>query len=206
MITPRHHKTISAILFMLVVAISSVHAFAQSRSGSPARDVAREIQRVDREQMLLRSPITSNRNDAVRLSLLKKVKDDFRSLQSIHNKMMEEVWANDQVDYTHTSDMISRVRDKAVALKNNLYLPVDSFAKKVESPSTINGLKDLREALLVLDKFVMDFVNNPGFQKFDVIDVSEATKAGNDLDAVISLTGDLKKHMLRLSAEAKRTR
>jgi hypothetical protein len=205
MITPRH-KTISAILFTLAFAICSAHAFAQSRSGSPARDVAREIQRVDREQMLLRSPITSKPNDAARLSLLKKVKDDFRTLQSIHNKMMEEVWASDQVDYLHTSEMISHVRDKAVALKSNLYLPADSSAKKIESPSTINGLKDLREALLVLDKFVMDFVNNPGFQKFDVVDVSEGTKAGRDLDAVISLTSDLKKHMLRLNTEAKRTR
>jgi hypothetical protein len=181
-------------------------ATAQSTRNSPsARDVAREIQRVDREQLLLRSPLPAKNSETARLTLLKKIKADFRSLQAVNNKMMEEVWATDQVNYSHTSEMISQVREKAIALKNNLRLPSNDNAKKIESPNTIANLKDLRAALLVLDRFVMNFVNNPVFHNLDVVDVTLASQASHDLEAAITLSGELKKHTLRLNAESRKT-
>jgi hypothetical protein len=189
----------------MVLVICNVAVKAQAnRTRTPARDVAREIQRQDREQMLLRSPLRGKNSDVTRLAMVKKIKDDFRALQSINNKMMAEVWESDQVDYSHTSEMISHVREKAVALKSSLYLPSDGVEKKIETPNTISGLKELRASLLVLDDFIMSFVNNPCFQTFDVIDVSQATKASHDLDAVITLSADLKKHILKLSGDTKK--
>jgi hypothetical protein len=200
-----NHKTILILIAVILIICCGPVQAQTGRSGSSARDIAREIQRQDREQMLLRSPLASKNSDSARLAIVKKIKDDFRALQSINNKMMAEVWESDQIDYGHTSEMISHVREKAVSLKSNLYLPSDGDDKKVESPNTIANLKDLRASLLVLDKFVMSFVNNPVFQQFEVMDVSQAKQASHDLDAVIMLSADLKKHALRLSNETKKT-
>jgi len=189
-----------------VVTFSDVNQAQQSgRNGPSARDVVREIQRVDREQLLLRAPLPPKNDEATRLVVRKKIAEDFKTLQAINNKMMAEVWAAEQIDYGHTADMISQVRDKAMALKTNLFLPTDTNAKKPPSPSAINNNKDLREALLVLDQSVMSFVNNPLFQKPEVVEVTQAMQASRDLEAVISLSGDLRKMTARLSNASKRT-
>jgi hypothetical protein len=198
---------LSVILCLSLTVVCEVDtAVAQSNRGrSSARDIAREIQRVDREQLLLRSPITSPKTEAARMTLLKKTREDFRALQAVNNKMMAEVWASEQIDYGHTAEMISQIRDKAIALKTNLSLPSDSNAKKPQPPNTINNQKDLREALLVLDRSIMSFVNNPLFQKPDVVEVNQAMQASRDLEAVISLSGDLRKMTARLNNAPKRT-
>jgi hypothetical protein len=181
-----------------------IQAQHSTRNKPSPRDVVREIQRVDREQLLLLTPLPPGKSDGARLALLKKIKEDFKTLQNVNNKMMSEVFASDQLDYGHTSDMISQVRAKAVSLKTNLALPTDNNAKKPPSPNAIDSLKDLRAALLVLDQSVMSFVNNPMFQKPDVVEISLATKASRDLEAVISLSGDLKKLTARLESQSNR--
>jgi len=179
-----------------------IQAQQSTRNKPSARDVVREIQRVDREQLLVMTPLPPTKSDAARLALLKKIKEDFRALQNVNNKMMAEVFATDQLDYRHTSDMISQVRAKAVSLKTSLSLPTDNNAKKQPSPNAIESLKDLRAALLVLDQSVMSFVNNPMFQKPDVVEVSLATKASRDLEAVISLSEDLKRLTARIESQS----
>jgi len=197
-------KIVSVILTIIfgVICANTIQAQQSTRNRPSSRDVVREIQRVDREQLLLLKPLHSKKSDAARLALLKKIKEDFRTLQNINNKMMAEVFAGDQVDYGHTLEMISQVRAKAVSLKTNLSLPTDDNEKKVPSPSAIDSLKDLRAALLVLDQSVMSFVNNPMFQKPDVVEVSLARKASRDLEGIISLSGDLKKLTARLESQS----
>jgi hypothetical protein len=190
------------LVFMIVVTGVSINA--QSRNQPSARDVAREIQRVDREQMLLRAPLRADKSDSVRMATLKKIKDDFRALQSINNKMMAEAFdEKNDIDYAHTAEMISQVRAKASSLKTSLSLPADENSKKIPSPPAVENLKDLRAALLILDKSVMSFVNNPMFQKADVVEVGLAQQASHDLETVISLSADLRKFSVRLGNNLK---
>jgi hypothetical protein len=191
------------ILLLLIIVVTGVSINAQTRNQPSARDIAREIQRVDREQMLLRAPLRADKSDPVRMATLKKIKDDFRALQSINNKMMAEVFEKDDIDYTHTAEMISQVRAKASSLKSGLSLPEDQDTKKIPSPPAVENLKDLRTALLILDKSVMSFINNPMFQKSDVVEVGLAQQASHDLECVISLSGELKKFSLRLATHSK---
>ena len=63
-----------------------------------------------------------------------------------------------------------------------------------ESPS----FRLFREELLLLNKTIMRFVNNPVFQAANSVDVNLAKKASDDLDQVISLTLDLKQNAQKL--------
>jgi len=201
---PRRLPVMLAIFF--VATVVDVNQAQQSGRNQPsARDVVREIQRVDREQLLLRAPLPAKHDEANRVALRKKIKEDFKTLQAINNKMMAELWSTEDVDYGHTSDMIGQVRAKAVALKTNLSLPTDSNNKRPASPNAIANVSELRAALLVLDHSIMSFVNNPFFQKPDVVEMDQAMQASRDLEAVISLSSDLRKLTARLSSSSKRT-
>ena len=115
-------------LLFVTKALILVYACAtatpgQSRSPS-ARDTARQIQRVERDQQLLLKPIPPKKeDDFARRAALKQSREDFRNLQEIHNKMMANAWAKDELDYNSISDSIYQIRSKAIGLRSNLSLP-----------------------------------------------------------------------------------
>jgi hypothetical protein len=57
----------------------------------------------------------------------------------------------------------------------------------------------VKPALLALDGLMMSFVSNPIFQSAQVVDVQQASKAKRDLEAIIKLSGKIKKSAARLS-------
>jgi hypothetical protein len=62
-------------------------------------------------------------SESMRLSRFKKIKDDFRDLQSLNNKMMADAWLQDTLDYSSIAEMVSKIRGKANDLKESLSLP-----------------------------------------------------------------------------------
>jgi hypothetical protein len=133
-------------------------------------------------------------------ALLKQMVDDFRTLQSINNKMMAEVFAKDTIDYDGTSAAIAQINTKATRLKNNLALPVLKDAKKKDV--TASGAKEFKSALLVMDRSIMSFVNNQIFQQPNVMQLETATRASQDLADVIALSATLKKIADNLKSSA----
>jgi hypothetical protein len=124
-------------------------------------------------------------------ALLKQMVDDFRTLQSINNKMMADVFAKEAIDYDGTSAAIAQINTRATRLKNNLALPVLKDAKKKDV--TASGTKEFKSALLVMDRSIMSFVNNQIFQQPNVMQLETATRASQDLADVIAFSATLKK-------------
>jgi hypothetical protein len=196
------------LLVPFAVAAALVNAVVAQQSGtnrpaSPSEtrrmindDTFREMMRVDREN--IKTPGASS--NAGRAAQLNQLRDDFKTIQSVNNRMMAEAWAREQLDYAHISSMISEINERATRLKTNLSLPEPDSSKKQEAPLSIAGFKEFRSALLLMDRSLMSFVRNPIFQRPNVIEIDLAKQARVDLDSVIVLSGKLKKQTANLKS------
>jgi hypothetical protein len=54
-------------------------------------------------------------------------------------------------------------------------------------------VKEFKSALLLMDHSIMRFVNNPIFQKPNLVEIESATRASQDLAEIITLSATLKK-------------
>ena len=184
------------LLIALTLAVSLSDVQGQRRS--PNTDRARAIERYELNRLLLLAVPKDNESESMRLNRLKKIRDDFRDLQSLNNKMMADAWAQDTLDYSYIADMVSKIRSKANDLKGGLSLPQPENPQTASKPPAATSVREFREELLLLDKTLMRFVNNPVFQAANTVDVNQAKKASDDLEQVIFLTFDLKQNAQKL--------
>lgn len=225
---PTNHSKTAKLICSLPALLLLISCIGDAQAQGKMRDQARSIQRAEMDRLLLTATPAKTDSDANRAATMKQIREDFKDLQSLNNKMMATAWSTETLDYTFLSDMISRIRGRATRLKTTLNLPgpndleeaaLDPKAAdpKVSDPKTsdpiavgpkaasdpvVNNAKEFRNALLVLDQTIMRFVNNPLFQTPNTIEVNLATKARKDLETVISLTADLKKTAARLQKTA----
>ena len=183
-----------SLLITLAVLICFDCVQGQGRN----RDRARAIERAVMDRLLLWAMPKDEEPEAVRVSRFKKIKDDFRDLQSLHNKMMADAWLQETLDYSSIAETVSKIRGKANSLKDGLSLPQSDEPKTDLKMPAVTTVRQFREELLLLDKTIMRFVNNPVFQAANTVDVNLAKKASDDLEQVISLTVDLKQNAQKL--------
>src|SRR4030095_11159738 len=189
-------KRFQLLLIALALAVSFSCVHGQGRGVNAER--ARAIERAEMDRLLLWALPKDKEPEAVRLNRFKKIKDDFRDLQSLNNKMMADAWLQDALDYSSIADMVSKIRSKANDLKEGLSLPESEKPDTESKMPTVTTARQFREQLLLLDKTLMRFVANPVFQAANTVDVNQAKKASDDLEHVISLTNNLKQTAQRL--------
>lgn len=185
-------------LLLIAVILAGSFSDVQGQRRSPNTDRARSIERAELNRLLLLAVPKNNESESVRQNRLKKIKDDFRDLQSLNNKMMADAWAQDTLDYSYIADMVSKIRSKANDLKGGLSLPEPENPQTALKTPAVTTVKQFREQLLLLDKTLMRFVNNPVFQAANTVDVNLSKKASDDLEQVIFLTVDLKQNAQKL--------
>lgn len=178
------------LLLIALILAGSVSGISGQGRG-PNGDRARAIEQADMDRLLLWA-VPKKESEPARLDRFKKIKADFRDLQSLNNKMMAAAWSQDKLDYSSIADMVSKIRGKAGDLKEGLSLPASENSQTASKTAAVTTVRQFREQLLVLDKTVMNFVNNPVFQAINTVDVNLAKKASADLEHVLSLTVDLK--------------
>ena len=182
------------LLFVALILAVSVSAVR----GQGNAERARAIERADLDRILLLAVPKDKESESMRLSRYKKIKDDFRDLQSLNNKMMADAWSQDALDYSSIADMVSKIRGKASDLRDGLALPQSENPQTPAKAVPVTSVRQFREELLLLDKTIMRFVNNPVFQAANTVDVDLAKKAHADLEQVIALTLDLKQNAQKL--------
>ena len=191
---------LAAIALVLVIVASFFFEARAQRPGTaaqPLRDMVRAIERKEMDRLILLKPLPSLSDEPARQLVLKQIREDFRDLQNLNNKMMSETWARETVNYGLVSDMISQIKGKANRLKLNLNLPATEATKGERSAAPVND-KDFRASLMILDQTIMRFVKNPVFQSPNTIEVTQATQARQDLEALIELATGLRKVASRL--------
>ncbi len=189
------------LLFIAVILAGSFGSVQGQGRGVNA-ERARAIERADMDRLLMWAMPKDKESELMRLNRFKKIKDDFRELQSLNNKMMADAWLQDALDYSSIADMVSKIRGKANDLKDGLSLPESENTEAASKTPAVSTVRQFREELLLLDKTIMRFVNNPVFQAANTVDVNLAKKAHEDLEQVISLTVDLKQNAQKLRKTA----
>jgi hypothetical protein len=185
-------------LLLIVLTLAGSLSSVQGQGRGVNAERARAIERAEMDRLLLWAVPKDKEAEAVRLSRFKKIKDDFRDLQSLNNKMMADAWLQDALDYSSIADMVSKIRSKANDLKESLSLPESEKARADSKTPAVTTVRQFREELLLLDKTIMGFVSNPVFQAANTVDVNLAKKASADLEQVILLTADLKQNAQKL--------
>ncbi len=188
-----------ASAFLLTLTAVNTHAQRGGPNRPRAADEARAIIRADLDRELLLKTLPANHDTEIaRQAVLKQIREDFKELQALNNKMMADTWSKPGLDYAFVSDMVSHIRGKASRLRLNLNLPQPDATEKPVPNKIISNAREFRAALMVLDRTIMNFVSNPLFQHPNMIEIKQGTDARKDLETVISLTDDLKKTALRL--------
>jgi len=182
-----------SVLILLALAVSFTCAQGQGNA-----ERARAIERADLDRILLWAVPKDKESEVMRANRFKKIKEDFRDLQSLNNKMMADAWMKDALDYPAITDMVSKIRSKANDLKDGLALPAAENPAAASKVPTVTTARQFREELLLLDKKVMSFVNNPVFRVGNTMDVNLAKQASEDLQHVIVLTVDIKQNAQKL--------
>jgi hypothetical protein len=185
-------------LHFLIIALAVAVGTVQGQRRSPNSERARAIERAEMDRLLLWAVPKDKESESMRLSRFKKIKDDFRDLQSLNNKMMADAWLQDTLDYSSIAEMVSKIRSKGKDLKEALSLPQSEETETASKMPTVTTVRQFREQLLVLDKTIISFVTNPVFQAANTVDVNLAKKASDDLEQVISLTSNLKQNAQKL--------
>jgi hypothetical protein len=196
-------KSSSQLLFPLLILLTTCIGEARAQQGGTnhptMRDQARAIQRSDMDRLLLASMPKQADTESSRATVMKQIRADFKELQELNNRMMAEAWARETLDYSYLSGMVSRIRGKAIRLKTNMNLPELGNIEKTPSNTNASNSREFRAALLTLDRTVMSFVTNPLFKEPETIEMTQATRARQDLESVIELTATLKKIGSRLA-------
>jgi hypothetical protein len=202
------HSQLALLLPVLFILMTSIVETRGQRAGlnQPSmRDRVRAIQRADMDRLLIFSTPAKKESDSGRAAVMKQIREDFRDLQGLNNKMMAEAWARETLDYSFVSDMVSRIRGKATRLKLNLNLPDAGNFEKPAKVHNVDTAREFRALLLILDQTIMQFVTNPLFKTANTLEVNQASKARRDLEKVISLTADLKRTASRLDKTSRST-
>jgi hypothetical protein len=121
---------------------------------------------------------------------LPQMREDFHQLQVVNNELMKSVFVKNSIDPKRLVASITEIRKRATRLKASLTfgeseseLEMKTNAMNCAPPEKL----ELSPTLLLLDRAVMNFVNNPLFQQPKVLDSKLAIKAENDLDEVLRL-------------------
>jgi hypothetical protein len=182
-------------LLLITLALAGSFSCVQAQGNA---DRARAIERADLDRILLLAVPKDKESESMKQRRYQKIKDDFRDLQSLNNKMMADAWMQEALDYPSIADAVSKIRGKASDLKDGLSLPDSETSQTTSQLPAVTSVRQFREELLLLDKTIMRFVNNPVFKAANTMDVSLAKKARADLEQVISLTVDLKQNAQKL--------
>jgi hypothetical protein len=162
------------------------------------RTLERELMFREMEQMAARGPAPRPSRELA----FTQINEDFERIQVINHALTLAAASGEELDFKIVGQAASEIKKRAGRLKTNLILPEDDEARP--KPSDVIEPGQLKSSLTALDKLVISFVHNPGFQTVKVIDPHWATQARSDLEEIIELSDRLKKSCEQLSRTAQK--
>lgn len=202
----------SIALFFACASFLARPLCAQQSAPASAAENARQRQTRRNDQMETEIKISSLERESRQPSEEKgarlasaQLKDDFEQLQTVNNRMMVMVFANNVIDYKAIAEAITEIRKRAARLKSNLPLPVtEKSAPEDQSLKSWDemGQAEVKPALKALDDLIQRFVTNPVFQQPQVVDIPQSSKAKRDLEAIIKLSEKIRKSADKLAKDS----
>ena len=196
--------TAAALLF------AACAAAAQAQQMSPAERAARErmardaAESEERELMLAmteRDHRSGERREP-RLALA-QIREDFTRLQVVNNDLTRVVSGGGQLDFKLVAKSASEIKKRAERLKENLALPEAAEGEKVPASPPPADPEQLRVALSRLDGIVLRFTNALHAKGVGRFDAQSSARLRLDLEAIIGLSGRVKKGSEKLGQDAR---
>ena len=195
-------RWLTGVALMLFFAVP---VLAQKPGGPPPIDRRTNTDRIRQQDMSQREWQLRNFGnepggpaDRRRLeALMAQTEEDFNRILTLHNEIARALSSQNALDYQFVSDATSEIKKRASRVQSSLKLaPEEGYTgEKVEEIRD----PEMKEALIKLCKQIRSFVTNPSIENPNTVDAQQLTKARHDLDAVIQLSGQIKKDVDKLS-------
>jgi hypothetical protein len=184
----------AAFVALAFVALSPAAARAQSSSQS-ARAAARA--EMEMRQRMLWELDKLNREKSAKAPDTRpaygEVAKEFKQLQLVNYSLSGVADPKVEIDFARVRKESAEVRKRAARLKGYLSLPEVEESKRPDGAAEIQTPESLRSAVKKLDGLVNSFAWNPVFQKPDVVDLEQSTKASRDLAGILILSEQIRK-------------
>jgi predicted flap endonuclease-1-like 5' DNA nuclease len=134
---------------------------------------------------------------------LAEIKEDFVRLQVVNNDLARAVSGGGELDLKLVAKSASEIKKRAERLKENLALPEAPEDEKPPAAVTPTNTEQLRAALARLDGIILRFTNalhEKGVRSFDA---KSSARLRLDLEAIIGLSGRVKKSSEKLGEAAR---
>ena len=194
-------RCITGVALMLFFAVP---VLAQKPGGPPPVDRRVNTDRIRQQDMSQREWQLRNFGnepggpaDRRRLeALMAQTEEDFNRILTLHNEIARALSSNDALDYRFVSDATTEIKKRATRVQSSLKLaPEEGYTgEKVDEI----GDPEMKDALIKLCKQIRSFVTNPSIENPNTVDAQQLTKARHDLDALIQLSGQIKKDADRI--------
>jgi hypothetical protein len=135
------------------------------------------------------------------LAAIELVKQDFKRIQIIRNKMVDNLVADKPPDYKLISQQTEEINRRAHQLKTFLMPPANDENAKEQKTEVEYKPAEMKGALVKLCNTIFNFTENPVLKTPDVVDVQQSALAGRDLLSIIELSGNIKRSAEKLGRE-----
>ncbi|MEO6589231.1 MAG: hypothetical protein ABIP06_07975 [Pyrinomonadaceae bacterium] len=115
-----------------------------------------------------------------------QIKKDFEAVQKLQNQIVKTYITGKEIDYKHISALAAELNESAKRLEENLLLADEKSLKKSEQKNS--APEDIKDLIVILDKFVGNFVTSPVFVNLEIIEPKVAGKTESDLQNIIRLS------------------
>jgi hypothetical protein len=124
-------------------------------------------------------------------ALMAQTEEDFNRILTLHNEIARALSSKNALNYGFVSEATAEIKKRAGRVQATLKLePEEGYTGfKVEE---INE-SQMNDALIKLCKQIRSFVTNPTIENPNTVDAQQLLRARHDLDAVIHLSGQIKK-------------
>ena len=194
-------RCITGVALMLFLAVP---VLAQKPGGPPPVDRRVNTDRIRQQDMSQREWQLRNFGnepggpaDRRRLeALMAQTEEDFNRILTLHNEIARALSSNNALDYRFVSDATTEIKKRASRVQSSLKLaPEEGYTgEKVDEI----GDPEMKDALVKLCKQIRSFVTNPSIENPNTVDAQQLTKARHDLEALIQLSGQIKKDADRI--------
>jgi hypothetical protein len=179
---------------------------AQQGTGIPAGPridpaVARVREEQQREMQLRNVETEAGQpaNERTVRAAAKQLAEDFKRIQIIRNDVARAVLSGGALDYNRVAEQTAEVRKRAARMQDYLGLRAPDKTADGPPPQKEYDGSQMRDALAKLCHRIDSFVANPRFKSPGVADVQATESARRDVQAIISLSADIRGSAERLA-------
>ena len=177
---------------LIVLALALFTCTARAQGTPPRREdpLQRKLQSVVQLEMIEAALTRRPASSTDRNTTLAQIREDFWRIQLANDELNTSLSSQAGVDSRLIAKTASEVRTRAKRLKENLALP---RAEKDPKPQAGLDATDFRSSISTLSRLIDSFVSNPMLSQKHVVDATLSLKASRDLEAIIALSGEIKK-------------